>query len=88
MWSSHHFLITLLFNSKSLPCCRIKIVQTSLQITLIAKVVNVTENATYLDMQVEDGTGRLDVKFYVDNEEDNAVRFPKAKNLLQIPEAL
>ena len=44
-----------------------------MQISLVARIVSLHENSTNYDMQVDDGTGRLEVKLYVDSDEDSAV---------------
>ena len=40
---------------------------------MVARVLTLNENSTSLDMQVDDGTGRLEVKLYVASDEVNAV---------------
>lgn len=45
-----------------------------MQITLVARVLRVTETATNLDLLVDDGTGTLEAKLYVDSEEEQNVR--------------
>ena len=38
----------------------------------MAKIISLNENETHYDMQVDDGTGRLEVKLYVDSEDEAA----------------
>lgn len=45
-----------------------------LQITLVGRVVRVSETATNLDLLIDDGTGTLEAKLYVDSEEEQNVR--------------
>ena len=45
----------------------------SLQITLVARIVRVSETSTNLDLLVDDGTGTLEAKLYIDNEEEQNV---------------
>ena len=46
---------------------------TDLQITIVARVVSLKENSTNLDLQVDDSTGKWDVKLYVDPDEYTSV---------------
>lgn len=46
------------------------------QITLVGRVVRVSETATNLDLVIDDGTGTLEAKLYVDAEEEQNVRLP------------
>ena len=41
----------------------------------MGRVVRVSETATNLDLVIDDGTGTLEAKLYVDAEEEQNVRF-------------
>lgn len=43
------------------------------QITIVGRVVRVSETATNLDLLIDDGTGTLEAKLYVDAEEEQNV---------------
>lgn len=44
-----------------------------MQITLVGKIISLRETETYFDMQLDDGTGVLEVKLYVDSDADTLV---------------
>jgi hypothetical protein len=44
------------------------------QITLVGKLVSMHELATNLSMVLDDGTGRVDIKYWIDNDETDLVR--------------
>ena len=56
------------------PFTQVLIKFLTLQITIVGRVVRVSETATNLDLVVDDGTGTLEAKLYVDAEEEQNVR--------------
>jgi hypothetical protein len=44
------------------------------QITLVGRFVSMHEQATNLTMVLDDGTGRVEIKYFIDSEETELVR--------------
>lgn len=44
------------------------------QITLVGKIVSMQEQATNLSMVLDDGTGTVDLKYWIDSDETEMVR--------------
>ncbi len=45
----------------------------AMQITLVGKIVSVQEQSTNLTLMLDDGTGRVELKYWIDNDEAELV---------------
>lgn len=57
----------------------------AMQITLVGKIVSVQEQSTNLTLMLDDGTGRVELKYWIDNDEAELVRVSFASEAHMCP---